>query len=64
MTPTTFQPWYAAQKPQSCVTDTDTTDPETEARRRKAYLDGISFIRSQIGALPLTPFPSGPRSNP
>ncbi len=64
MTPTTFQPWYAAQRPQSCVVDADASDPETEARRRKAYLDGISFIRSQIGALPVTPFPSSHRSNP
>ena len=39
-------------------------DPETEARRRQAYLDGISFIQSQIGAIPVTPFPSADRSYP
>ncbi len=64
MTPSTFRPWYAAQQPQSCVTDRDATDPETEARRRQAYLDGISFIQSQIGAIPVTPFPSADRSYP
>jgi hypothetical protein len=64
MTASTFRPWYAAQRPQSDATDRDLTDPETQARRRQAYLDGISFIRSQIGAFPVTPTLPVHRSNP
>ena len=64
MTPMTFKQWCADQMRPDGAPAAHEIDPETQLRRYRAYLDGVSFIRSQIGAFPVTPIVPSHRSYP